>query len=112
MRRMIPAAIARPAAAPSSTVISAAVLSPGYKRGLGERGWPETTDCDRLDRAFATLAAESVVARQHLWCCTRCAVPAITPDRAIVLLDDLAPPPQGYRSGSRRRARDGTDDPE
>ncbi len=34
--------------------------------------WPETTDCDRLDAAFAALDAAGVVARQHFSCCGTC----------------------------------------
>jgi hypothetical protein len=35
-------------------------------------GWPETTDCDRLDAAFATLDTLGIVARQHFSCCGTC----------------------------------------
>ncbi len=34
--------------------------------------WPETTDCDRLDAAFATLEAEGVISRQNFSCCGTC----------------------------------------
>jgi hypothetical protein len=34
--------------------------------------WPETTDCDRLDAAFAALDADGIVARQHFSCCGSC----------------------------------------
>ncbi|APR78207.1 Hypothetical protein A7982_03554 [Minicystis rosea] len=57
--------------------VRAALAAALEKRALEERGWPETTDCDRLDSAFAALEAEGVVARQSFWCCTSCAIPAI-----------------------------------
>ena len=34
--------------------------------------WPEATDCDRLDAAFAALDAVGIVARQHFSCCGSC----------------------------------------
>jgi hypothetical protein len=34
--------------------------------------WPEVTDCDRLDAAFAELDSAGVVARQHFSCCGTC----------------------------------------
>jgi len=34
--------------------------------------WPTTTDCDRLDDAFAALEAAGIVARQHFSCCGTC----------------------------------------
>lgn len=34
--------------------------------------WPERTDCDRLDAAFAALEAEGVIARQNFTCCGTC----------------------------------------
>jgi uncharacterized protein DUF6891 len=37
------------------------------------RTWPETTDNDRLDAAFARLTAEGIIARQDFACCTTCA---------------------------------------
>ena len=37
-----------------------------------QAGWPETTDCDRLDTAFATLEADGILARQHFSCCGSC----------------------------------------
>ena len=38
-----------------------------------QAGWPALTDCDRLDRAFASLEAAGVVARAHFTCCQSCA---------------------------------------
>jgi hypothetical protein len=37
-----------------------------------QAGWPEVTDCDRLDAAFAELEAVGIVARQHFSCCASC----------------------------------------
>jgi hypothetical protein len=37
-----------------------------------QRDWPETTDCDRLDAAFAELDGLGIVARQHFRCCGTC----------------------------------------
>src|SRR5262245_52096784 len=34
-----------------------------------QASWPATTDCDRLDAAFAALDGIGVVARQHFSCC-------------------------------------------
>ncbi len=37
-----------------------------------QAGWPDTTDCDRLDAAFAELDRAGIVARQHFSCCQTC----------------------------------------
>ena len=34
--------------------------------------WPEMTDCDRLDAAFAELDGLGILARQHYSCCGTC----------------------------------------
>ena len=34
--------------------------------------WPEITDCDRLDRAFAALEGAGVIARHNFACCNGC----------------------------------------
>lgn len=41
-------------------------------RAAEERTWPVPTDCDRLDRAFASLQRAGIVARQHFSCCGTC----------------------------------------
>src|SRR5262245_27310748 len=35
-------------------------------------GWGPTTDCDRLDAAFASLNRQGIVARQDFSCCNNC----------------------------------------
>ena len=35
-------------------------------------GWPATTDCDRLDAAFAELEGAGIAARANFTCCSTC----------------------------------------
>ena len=60
-----------------------AVLRPYARRMAGEvlaeqlaeqATWPEVTDCDRLDAAFAGLEEGGIVCRQHFSCCGTCGV--------------------------------------
>ncbi len=37
-----------------------------------QSSWPDTTDCDRLDAAFAELERRGIVARQNFSCCGTC----------------------------------------
>ncbi|SRR6266849_5044464 len=37
-----------------------------------QAGWESSTDCDRLDEAFATLNRQGIVARQDFSCCNNC----------------------------------------
>lgn len=37
-----------------------------------QRGWPERTDCDRLDDAFTALETTGIISRQHFTCCGTC----------------------------------------
>jgi hypothetical protein len=37
-----------------------------------QAGWESSTDCDRLDKAFATLNQQGIVARQDFSCCNNC----------------------------------------
>jgi len=37
-----------------------------------QSSWPQVTDCDRIDRAFAALEAKGIVARQNFTCCQTC----------------------------------------
>jgi hypothetical protein len=36
------------------------------------KSWPEVTDCDRIDAAFADLERDGIVARQNFACCINC----------------------------------------
>lgn len=40
-------------------------------------GWPEVTDHDRLEQAFASLESQGVVCRQNFTCCGTCGVAEI-----------------------------------
>jgi hypothetical protein len=37
-----------------------------------QASWPERTDCDRIDAAFADLDGVGIIARQHFSCCGAC----------------------------------------
>jgi hypothetical protein len=50
-----------------------------------QTGWDTTTDCDRLDAAFAELEGAGIFARQHFSCCGTCGASEITGE-----LDDAA----------------------
>jgi hypothetical protein len=39
-----------------------------------QESWPEVTDCDRLDRAFAELEEAGILARQNFSCCGMCGI--------------------------------------
>ena len=39
---------------------------------LQQGAWGPSTDCDRLDQAFAALNQSAIVARQNFSCCTNC----------------------------------------
>lgn len=38
-----------------------------------QEDWPDTTDCDRPDRAFGELEQSGILVRQHYHCCRPCA---------------------------------------
>jgi hypothetical protein len=59
-----------------------------------EAGWPETTDCDRLDAAFAALEADGVIARQNFTCCGTCGSTEIWGE--IQAAADAGLPARGY----------------
>src|SRR5262245_59010912 len=42
-----------------------------------QASWPEVTDCDRLDDAFAELTLLGIVSRQDFSCCGNCGVAEI-----------------------------------
>ena len=50
-------------------------LLPGLdaERKAAVANWPEVTDCDRLDAAFAEIKASGLIAEQNFWCCQACA---------------------------------------
>ena len=56
--------------------------------------WPETTDCDRLDAAFAALEARGVIARQNFSCCGNCGSYEIGDE--IGAAQDAGRPAHGY----------------
>jgi hypothetical protein len=47
-----------------------------------QKSWPAVTDNTRLDRAFAELEKEGIVARQNFWCCGTCGGDAIVDEIA------------------------------
>lgn len=59
-----------------------------------QAAWPEVTDCDRLDAAFATLEASGIVARQHFSCCGTCGATQIIDEMDRVAKDGK--PVRGY----------------
>lgn len=54
------------------------------------RGWPDETDCDRLDAAFAALEADGVVCRQNFSCCGACGAGEIHDEIAAAQADGQA----------------------
>ena len=42
-----------------------------------QESWPETTDCDRLDAAFAASNEAGILCRHHFMCCRGCGFHAI-----------------------------------
>ena len=42
-----------------------------------KESWPEITDCDRLDAAFAALDEAGILCRHHFMCCRGCGFHAI-----------------------------------
>ncbi len=61
-----PAAVLKPAV---ESMVDRAAKETAAKR----LNWPQTTDCDRLDKAFEALRASGLLAFQHFWCCEACA---------------------------------------
>lgn len=69
---------------------------------LAAEAWPEVTDCDRLDAAFAGLDRAGVRARQHFACCNRCGHHEMTED--IHLARELGAKIEGYTFYHRQDA--------
>jgi hypothetical protein len=59
-----------------------------------ERHWPDETDCDRLDAAFAALEEEGVIARQNFSCCGNCGATEIWDE--VRAVEDNGGEVQGY----------------
>jgi len=69
----------------------AAIVDEAWREHLAEQAtWPPMTDVDRLNRAFATLDASGIVARQNFSCCQNCGHGEIRDERP----DDA--PSHGY----------------
>ncbi|MEP9358832.1 hypothetical protein [Sphingomonas sp. KR3-1] len=59
-----------------------------------ERHWPDETDCDRLDAAFAQLEEDGVVARQNFSCCGNCGATEIWDE--VRAVEDTGTDVRGY----------------
>ncbi len=64
------------------------------QHAAAEAAWPEVTDCDRLDAAFAALEADGVIARQNFSCCGTCGSGEIWDE--IQTARDAGLPARGY----------------
>jgi hypothetical protein len=64
------------------------------KHRIAQRAWPDRTDCDRLDDAFAKLDARGIVARQNFTCCQNCGHAEIWGE--IEQRAPTLPPARGY----------------
>lgn len=62
--------------------ISAIVESAFVAHKKDQTSWPKTTDCDRLDKAFAALERSGIVARQNLGDCQTCGLDEIDGEMA------------------------------
>ena len=59
-----------------------------------QANWPERTDYDRLDAAFAALEADGIIARQNFSCCGSCGSTEIWDEMEAVR--DAGGPASGY----------------
>jgi hypothetical protein len=59
-----------------------------------QRTWPATTDCDRLDAAFAALEAQGIMSRQNYSCCQTCGTGEIYAEMKAA--EQSGKPVQGY----------------
>jgi hypothetical protein len=58
-----------------------------------QAGWEPSTDCDRLDEAFAALNRQGIVARQDFSCCNNCGFTEIWDE---VEVEEKRRPVEGY----------------
>ena len=58
-----------------------------------QAGWGPTTDCDRLDAAFAALNRQGIVARQDFSCCNNCGFAEIWDE---IEAEEQRQPVEGY----------------
>lgn len=58
-----------------------------------QAGWGPSTDCDRLDEAFAALNRQGIVARQDFSCCNTCGFTEIADE---VEAEEKRQPVEGY----------------
>jgi hypothetical protein len=56
--------------------------------------WPERTDCERIDAAFADLDGAGIIARQHFSCCGACGTNEIHDE--IQTVEKAGQPVRGY----------------
>lgn len=64
------------------------------EHAAAEAQWPDITDCDRLDAAFAALEMDGVVARQNFSCCMTCGSGEIWEE--IQIAQESGVPARGY----------------
>jgi len=62
--------------------------------GLKQAEWSGSTDCDRLDAAFAELEADGVISRHNFSCCGTCGAAEIWDE--IYSAKDAGKPARGY----------------
>ncbi|HEX6873362.1 MAG TPA: hypothetical protein VF163_19875 [Micromonosporaceae bacterium] len=81
----------------TSALLAAArvVADQALRAHLAEQAtWPERTDCDRLDDAFAELDRSGILARQHFSCCGTCGLDEIRDEMGQ--LDKAGQPTRGF----------------
>lgn len=83
---LAPAALRQAASSIAAEAVAAHVAEQGT--------WPDITDCDRLDAAFAALDASGIVARQNFSCCGACGITEIHDEMDRVAKDGR--PVRGY----------------
>lgn len=64
------------------------------EHAAAEADWPEVTDCDRIDAAFAELEEAGVIARQNYSCCMTCGSAEIFDE--VMAAHDAGLPARGY----------------